>query len=210
MADTRPTPIGLQRALYLAFLVIAHPARMADEELADRQLRSTMGPPPPSEPAAFVVRRALGLAFLLVFPSVIAGYLFGLASRSAFGPPSVTMVTIAQIVGASLLLWGTLFVQGWPIQTFSGVTLVERDDRRVKHELHDLGVTGGAGAYLLVRRVGALAASVAAHGLLHAAQLPERGIETPETAAAERREFRRFGSPPFSLKLSEQELMQKR
>jgi hypothetical protein len=38
-----------------------------------------------------------------------------------------------------LLLWGTLFVRGWDIQTIGGVTLVERVNHWIYRTLYCLG-----------------------------------------------------------------------
>src|SRR2546430_15990278 len=67
--------------------------------------------------------------------------------------------------------------------------LVERYDGGIEADLHDLGVTGGAGAHVLVRRVGHMAPRVAGLDLLDALQLLERGFEAPEAAAGERGDF---------------------
>ena len=37
------------------------------------------------------------------------------------------------------MLWGTLFVRGWEIQTYSGVTLVERVNRWLYRALYCSG-----------------------------------------------------------------------
>src|SRR5438105_15561208 len=67
--------------------------------------------------------------------------------------------------------------------------LVERDDAGVERDLHDLGMTGAAGAHVLVRRVGHVAPRVAGPYLLDALQLLKRGFEAPEAPAGEGRDF---------------------
>src|SRR2546421_1706134 len=67
--------------------------------------------------------------------------------------------------------------------------LVERHDGGIEADLHDLGVTGGAGAHVLVRRVGHTTPRIAGLDLLHALQLLERGFEAPEAPAGEGRDF---------------------
>src|SRR6185503_19440342 len=51
----------------------------------------------------------------------------------------------------------------------------------VEGDEHDLGVTGRAGADLLVRRVARVAAGVAGRGRVHAVRLPEHALRAPET-----------------------------
>src|SRR4029450_8371224 len=56
---------------------------------------------------------------------------------------------------------------------------------RVERDLGRLGVARAPGAHLLVARVARRSAGVAGHDALDAAQLLERGLETPEAAAGE-------------------------
>src|SRR4029077_9263134 len=67
--------------------------------------------------------------------------------------------------------------------------LVERHDGGIECDLHDLGMAGGAGAHVLVRRVGHVAPRVAGLDLLDALQLLERRFEAPEAAAGEGCDF---------------------
>lgn len=48
---------------------------------------------------------------------------------AAFSCVSTSAVGAFQIVGAMLLLWATVFVRGWDIQTIKGVSLPERVNR---------------------------------------------------------------------------------
>src|SRR5262249_9777645 len=61
------------------------------------------------------------------------------------------------------------------------------EDGRVEGDLHDLGMARGAGADLLVSGVGRVAAGVAGHDALDAAQVLEDGLQAPEATAAQRR-----------------------
>src|SRR5829696_345596 len=62
--------------------------------------------------------------------------------------------------------------------------LPERDDLGVESHLDDLGVAGGPGADLAVRRIGDLSARVAGLDLLYAPQLVIDRLQTPEAATA--------------------------
>src|SRR5207302_10991864 len=67
--------------------------------------------------------------------------------------------------------------------------LVERDDAGVERDLHDLGMTGAAGAHVLVARWGHGAPRVDGPYRLDALQLLKRGFEAPEAPAGEGRDF---------------------
>ncbi|MCB2071684.1 MAG: hypothetical protein KDF67_19690, partial [Ottowia sp.] len=75
---------------------------------------------------AHVVRRAFFQSLLLVLLSGSVGFVWGIGMHHlgrCATPPTVAWI---QIVGAGMLLWGTLFVRGWEIETWSGVSLTER------------------------------------------------------------------------------------
>ena len=58
--------------------------------------------------------------------SITIGYFAGRLTAVICGAPPHVVITAVQVLGAALLLWGTLFVRGWEIQSFAGVTLSER------------------------------------------------------------------------------------
>ena len=66
--------------------------------------------------------------------------------------------------------------------------------RRIESDPYDLGMTGVAAAYVLVSRIGEMAAAVAGFDGIDAGQSVKHRLEAPETAAAQRRHFtcRRF------------------
>ena len=57
---------------------------------------------------------------------MLAGYALGQISTGIFGCATSNSVTALAVIGACLLLWGTLFVRGWEIQTYKGRSLTER------------------------------------------------------------------------------------
>lgn len=69
----------------------------------------------------------------------VAGYLSGKAFGWVSGGTTAVLVRGLQIVGATVLLWATLFVRGWDIQTFGGVTLTERVNRWIYRLLYCFG-----------------------------------------------------------------------
>ncbi|WP_447969666.1 hypothetical protein [Nitrospira sp. M1] len=126
MADTRPTPVKMHRAVYLCLLGVFVPSKLVDEEEKDSAARKNFSSPPVSIHHAYIVRRAFWNSFGLVLASLASGYLLGLLSFWIAGTPRQSVIFAMQIVGASILLWGTLFVRGWEVQTYCGVTLTER------------------------------------------------------------------------------------
>ena len=125
MADTRPTPVSIVRAVWLCFLLLFAPQRFVKEEQEDNETRRGFVNSSEREHPSTVVRRAFFTSLFLVVASGALGYIVG---AIAGGIACATSRDIArlQIVGACVLLWGTLFVRGWEIQTYSGVALTER------------------------------------------------------------------------------------
>ena len=71
------------------------------------------------------VRQGLFESLIWVIASGTIGYVFG--------------IVLCKVVGAMLLLWATLAVRGWQIQTFSGTTLTERVNQWIYRFLYCLG-----------------------------------------------------------------------
>src|SRR5215208_5147351 len=67
-----------------------------------------------------LVRQALVQSALVVGFAVFFGWLIGSILEDIFGCASAATINGLQIVGAGVLLWGTLFVRGWDIQTIGG------------------------------------------------------------------------------------------
>ncbi|MCC7406556.1 MAG: hypothetical protein IT442_00685 [Phycisphaeraceae bacterium] len=127
MANTRPTKLGFMRAFRLCWLLLVNTRKFIEEEEKDKIARNNYSDPDDQrEHAAYTVRRAFVWSFLLVVASAIVGYVFGFILNAAFGCTSTALIVWLQIAGASFLLWGTLFVRGWQIQSFCGVTFTER------------------------------------------------------------------------------------
>ena len=130
MTDTRLTKVSLARAVHLCLLVVFRPRKLVDEQKADDEARKNFSqPPPPAEHSAFLVRRAFWSSLLLVLSSCTVGYGAGLVIDGLFKCVTETAIRFLQFSGAMLLLWATLFVRGWEIQTHGGVTLTERVNR---------------------------------------------------------------------------------
>jgi hypothetical protein len=127
MADTRPTPASFIRAVRLCLKVLIQPERMKDEEIKDAQIRLSMGPPPTTQPdRAALVQGAFFSSFFLVLVSGSLGYAAGKMMLHLGRCAEATTTTWLQVTSAAILLWATLFIRGWEIQSFGGVTLEER------------------------------------------------------------------------------------
>jgi hypothetical protein len=88
---------------------------------------------------AHIVHRAFWLSFLLVSISGLAGAVIGATAGDIFGVVSARFISVMQVLGALLLLWGTLFVRGWEIQTYKGTTLIERVNQWIYRSLYCSG-----------------------------------------------------------------------
>ena len=141
MTYARPTPVTFFRAVKLCLLLLFAPKKFLEHQVADNALLKEQDKDATLEPGALVVRRALFEAALLVAASGVVGYLGGvmLGSLSSCANPKVVMWL--QIVSACLLLWGTLFIRGWEIQTHGGHTLTERVNQWIYRALYCVGTS---------------------------------------------------------------------
>jgi hypothetical protein len=137
MENTTPTPVGFLGALKLVVLLLLRPARFLELQAEDNAVLNAVKNPTRVE-GAHVVRRAFFASLILVIASAAAGYALGaLGGRVSCVRPGT--VAWLQIVGTSLLLWGTLFIRGWEIQTHGGITLTERVNQWIYRGLYCLG-----------------------------------------------------------------------
>jgi hypothetical protein len=140
MADTRLTKINLWRKVYLCLLAVFLPNKFVTEEEMDNEERKNFPqPPPPEKPRIFIIRCAFWTSLFLVVLSGCIGYALGYAMALKIGCVDLYKITFLQIIGALFLLWGTLFVRGWEIQTFGGVTLTERVNRWIYRSMYCAG-----------------------------------------------------------------------
>lgn len=95
-------------------------------EDADDKIRQERTDKQIPERTAFTVRRAFWKSFVLVVVSGVFGGSLGFVLGCAVGCAKPVVISSLQIGGVLVLLWGTLFVRGWEIQTYSGVRFTER------------------------------------------------------------------------------------
>ena len=86
-----------------------------------------------------MVRRVLFNTGLTVLLATLLGYVAARAVRFEGWEFQQAQQWWMQGGSAALLLWGTLFVRGWDIQTFGGMTLLERANRTIYVGLYFVG-----------------------------------------------------------------------
>lgn len=140
MADTRPTQITLVKKIHLCYLAIFKPTEFIINQDEDAAKRNNFSDKPPKEEhSVWKVRRALGYSLLAITITVIIGWLVGRICVYFFPSPKSFIIYTFQIIGAGLLLWATLFVRGFEIETYCGVTLIERVNRWIYQFLYCMG-----------------------------------------------------------------------
>lgn len=133
------THLSAWRIACLCVLAIVSPKRFAEEHEKDASLLNPTFEGAQAEPGARVVFRAFWFSLLAVLGSMVVGYFLGQLSLAKLGCASSRATTALAGVGAGVLLWGTLFVRGWQIQTYKGVSLVERVNQWLYRALYCLG-----------------------------------------------------------------------
>lgn len=119
------TAVGPMRAAYLCAVIVFHPSRFEALEREDEAARAGVTPgPAPSH--AVSVQRAFWNSLVLVGAALTVGAAVGALARRFWGPAGPATIVSMQIVAAGILLWATLFLRGWDIQSIGGVTLTER------------------------------------------------------------------------------------
>lgn len=139
MADTRPTPVSFFRAVFLCILLLFSPKKFKVAEDADIKDRDSYTNTAEPISRALFIRKAFFRSFALIIAFGIAGYCTGLLAGEFVACASPNRIIWLQVVGACLLLWGTLFVRGWEIQSISGVTFSERVNQWLYRSLCCMG-----------------------------------------------------------------------
>jgi hypothetical protein len=137
MSRIAPRQVGIFEAAYLCFCLLFRPKRF--EELNALELARINQGEIDREPSGDIVRTAFFVSLVLVVLFGVVGYVCGVGLMRWYGSPSASLNAWLQIVGAGLLLWGTLFVRGWEIATFSDVTLPERVNRWLYRAIYCFG-----------------------------------------------------------------------
>lgn len=141
MADTTPSPVSALRAFWLCILLLFSPNRFSAAEELDNDWRSKNPNTAPERSKIEIIRTALLSSFIAVVVSAAVGYTVGYLTKFmgiCFFSSSVAWI---QIVGASVLLWGTLFIRGYEIATYCGVTYSERVNQWFYRGMYCLGTS---------------------------------------------------------------------
>lgn len=144
MALRKPTRVSFWKGAKLCWLALTDPTAFAEVERADSKLLESQ-PVPDSD--VRVIRQALSTALLLVIVSASSGFAVGWLIGQAFGPSRVLSFSL-QVAAAMILLWATLAVRGWEIQSYSNATLRERVNQWIYRSLCCVGT------FLFVMAVG--------------------------------------------------------
>jgi len=145
------TRIGPLQALQLCLFGAFSPHRLIAAELADEEARKRFPQPkPPEEHRAVKLRRAVWESLVWVLSSIAAGYIGGRLLGTFSVQATGALIQALQVLGATVLLWATLFVRGWDIQSWDGVTLTERVNRWIYRMLYCYGTTAIVASMALV------------------------------------------------------------
>lgn len=123
-----PHKVPLSKAL----LLLAFRPRVFVREAVrhDRSLRAAKRRPQRAE-SVRKMRSAFGWSAIMVAASTLIGAAVGRALLYALGAPSVGQMALLQLLSGALLLWATLSLLGWEIQSWKGRTLAERVNRGI-------------------------------------------------------------------------------
>jgi hypothetical protein len=141
MADNRPTPVTFLRAVQLCLLLLISPERFKKEEDADIATRNNYNDEPAQVPRAHIIRLAFVKSLGLVMLSGVVGFCLAKLTEMLGYCSTATLIIYLQIGGACILLWGTLFVRGWEIQSHAGVLFSERVNQWLYRFLYCLGTS---------------------------------------------------------------------
>jgi hypothetical protein len=136
MALKLPRPVTFIGACYLCALAFFAPSKFDKIEKDDAE--KIESDPNVTAPRILAVRRAFVGSLVLVVISSVIGVAFGYASCKVVGK-SEFWIGFLQISGAGLLLWATLAVRGWEVQTFANTTLTERVNQWLFRSLYCIG-----------------------------------------------------------------------
>ena len=124
MGNPTPTKINFFQACCFCMLAIFCPKKLEVADEKDREKRANF--PKTDISNAKMINYAFWNSLLLICIFSLIGGLAGYALKCTLGAPTQKMVSLLQITGAALLLWGTLFVKGFEIATYDTVSLTER------------------------------------------------------------------------------------
>ena len=139
MVNSGKTKISFLRGVWLCALLLLSPDQFQKAQKEDNDKLNAMDADAEEEVRHKVVRRAFVSSFFLVLVFAVVGYFAALLAIQLEICASAKLVAWLQVAGACTLLWGTLFVRDWEIQTTGGETLTERVNHWLYRALYCLG-----------------------------------------------------------------------
>jgi hypothetical protein len=137
MSSPHPTSVSFFYAVKLCGLLLFFPTKF---EVVQKEDNALLAKAPPDETFRSVrVQRAFLRSACLVLACGMIGLLVGLGATAFSGCASSEVIKFLQVGGTCLLLWGTLFVRGWDVQTQKGVSLSERVNQWLYRFLYCVG-----------------------------------------------------------------------
>jgi len=137
MAVSTPNPTSLRQKIRLMTMALFNPTQFEIEEAKDNVLLNQREMEPTISRVR-VVRQALTEAFICCLSAFCLGAMAGAIGVYLIGPAIKTSVTIV-VIGTTTLLFATLALQGWNIQSFGGATLTEQLNRWIFRSLYCVG-----------------------------------------------------------------------
>lgn len=141
MADVTPSRVSIGKAVWLSVLLVVAPERFAAEEARDDEWRKNHPSGRTARRKVQIIRAALAASLFLVAVSGGVGYGIGALTQVAGWCFSAGGVAWLQVAGASVLLWGTLFVRGYEITSWGGVTYSERVNQWIYRTMYCVGTS---------------------------------------------------------------------
>lgn len=132
--------LSLWEKCKIVFYAFARPIRFVETEMRhnEEMNRILLSRMPVDEPSKIhYVRSALFQAFWICLISTLFGAGIGLAAAHTMA--STAIATGIIVAGTAILLWATLALQGWSIQSMKGHTLTERVNQWIFRTLYALG-----------------------------------------------------------------------
>jgi hypothetical protein len=139
MSETHPVRVKPWCKFYLSILCVTNPKAFERCQGRHNAALSRSSGSTIRKSAGVTVCRAFWFSFLLVVVSAGIGCGLGISIRRLYTPGNRQLAEALQIIGTFSLIWATLFVRGWEIQTIGGVTLAERVNQWIYRTLYCFG-----------------------------------------------------------------------
>lgn len=119
--------------------LIAAPRRLAEVEHEERKLRTDAGPKTPYYERAVETRRAIGQSLIKSAIAALGGAALAFLSLAVSNAQPASLSMVLAIIGALLILLGTLSLGDAAIQSLERTSLIERTNKAVYETLLCIG-----------------------------------------------------------------------